>query len=166
MKTTVLAMVFCWSLAASAAAEDAGGTTNFKHYVTVLATTTVAYRPPGESFDGFQNDVTPQIGYGYLVTPRLALELDAGPTYSHGDYASFSLVPGAILTLSPRFYGALRFVIPVDPETNLAVSPGLGAVFSLSSRHALYVEADVASFVGRGDPDLGVTLTAGFIHSF
>jgi hypothetical protein len=166
MKTFVFAVALFLSFTVSSYAEGTGDMPAFRRYVTVLATSTAAYRPPGGPSDGFQKDVTPQLGYGYLVTPKLALELDAGPTFSHGDYASFSLVPGAILTLSPRFYGALRLIIPVDPEINLAISPGLGAVFNFGSRHALYVEADVASFVGRGDPDLGVTVTAGLIHSF
>lgn len=166
MKTPVFAIFFFLGLSVPVVAQDTGGAPTYRHYVTLLATTTVAYRPPGGPSGGFQNDVTPQLGFGYVMTPKLCLELDAGPTFSHGDYAAFSLVPGVILTLSPRFYGSLRLVIPVDPETNLAVSPGLGAVFSLSPRHTLYVETDLASFVGRGDPDLAVTVTSGLLYSF
>jgi hypothetical protein len=166
MKIAIFAGAVFLSLAVPAAAQHAAAPAEFRRYVTVLATTTVAYRPPGSAWDGFQNDVSPQLGVGYVMTPRLCLELDAGPTFIQGDYVSFSLVPGAILTLSPQWYSSLRFVIPVDPETNLAVSPGVGRIFSLSPRRTLYVEADLASFVGRGDPDLGVTVTTGFLYSF
>lgn len=71
-----------------------------------------------------------------------------------------------VWAFSSRFYAAARFVVPVDPEVNLALSPGLGFIHSFDSGISLVAELDLFSFVGRGDPDLGVSATVGGLYSF
>ena len=62
-------------------------------------------------------------------------------------------------------YAAARFVVPVDPETNLVLLPGLGLCRSFG-RVMPTLELNVSSAVGRGHPDLGVSLTAGLLVFF
>jgi len=136
------------------------------NYVATFLGTTLAYRPHGGSWDGWQKDATTLVGYGRQLTPTLALELDVGPTWVNGSgYASFALTPGLVWSVSPSVYLAARFAIPVDPETNLVLLPGLGLSHAFG-RVMPTLEVNVSSAVGRGKPDLGVTLTAGLLVFF
>jgi hypothetical protein len=135
------------------------------NYVAEFLGTTLAYRPEGGPWDGWQHDATPLLGYGRQLTPTIALELDAGPTFVRGEYSSFSLTPGLVWSFSPHAYVAARFVVPVDPETNLVLFPGIG-VCHLFGRVMPVLEVNVSSAVGRGHPDLGVSLTAGVLVFF
>src|SRR5580765_3574561 len=87
------------------------------NYACVFAGTTLAYRPPGaSSLDGWQHDLTATVGYGRFVGRTVALELDAGPTFVRGDYASFGFVPGVVWTFSPYAYAAVFFDEPATTE--------------------------------------------------
>jgi hypothetical protein len=55
--------------------------------------------------------------------------------------------------------------VPIDPEVNLGLSPGIGFIHAFQSV-SLLAELDVFSFVGRGDPDLGALLNVGALYSF
>jgi hypothetical protein len=65
----------------------------------------------------------------------------------------------------PNVYLAARFVVPVDPETNLVLFPGIGLCRAFG-RVMPVLEVNVSSAVGRGHPDLGVSLTAGVLVFF
>jgi hypothetical protein len=135
------------------------------NYVAGFLGTTLAYRPPDEPWDGWQHDMTSLVGYGRQLTPTVALELDLGPTFVRGSYSSFSLTPGVVWAFHPNVYAAARFVVPVDPETNLVLLPGLGLCRSFG-RVMPTLELNVSSAVGRGHPDLGVSVTAGLLVFF
>jgi hypothetical protein len=146
-----------------AAADDAQAPPN---YIAALVTTTPAYRPPGGPWDGFQHDFTLNLGYGRYLTKTVALELDAGPTWIRGDYAAFALMPAVVWSFNPRAYAAARFVVPVDPETHFALAPGIGVLHTFANGVSPYLEVNAISYVGRGDPDLAIALTAGVLFSF
>jgi hypothetical protein len=156
-----------WLLAsigpAGAAAEDAAAPPS--NYVAGFLGTTLGYRPEGGPWDGWQHDMTPLLGYGRQLTPAVALELDVGPTFVRGSYSSFSLTPGVVWAFHPNVYVAARFVVPVDPETNLVLFPGIGLCRAFG-RVMPVLEVNVSSAVGRGHPDLGVSLTAGVLVFF
>jgi len=152
------------SAAAVAAAEEPLSSAP-SNYVAGFVGTTLDYRPPGGSWDGWQHDVTPLLGYGRQLRPTLALELDVGPTFVHGAYSSFSLTPGLVWSVRPSLYLAARFVVPVDPETNFVLFPGIGLCHAFG-RVMPTLEVNVSSAVGRGNPDLGVSLTAGVLVFF
>jgi hypothetical protein len=136
------------------------------NYVAAFVGTTLAYRPNGGSWDGWQKDFTTLLGYGRQVTPKLALELDAGPTWVSGSgYSSFALTPGLVYSFNPSVYAAARFAVPVDPEPNLVLLPGIGLSHAFG-RLMPTLELNVSSAVGRGKPDLGVTLTLGLLVFF
>lgn len=135
------------------------------NYAALMAGTTVAYRPNGGPWDGFQSDVSPMVGYGRYLNKSVALELDLGPTYVKGSYTSFTLVPAVVWAFSSHAYLAGRFLVPVDPESNFGLFPGLG-VFRSFGRYSPYVEVNLSSYVGRGHPDFGVSLTAGVLIAF
>ena len=115
--------------------------------------------------EGWQHDVTSLLGYGRQLTPTLALELDVGPTFVRGSDSSFSLTPGLVWSFHPTVYAAARFVVPVDPEVNLVLFPGIGLSHAFG-RVMPVLEVNVSSAVGRGHPDLGVSLTAGVLLFF
>jgi hypothetical protein len=152
---------FC---AAPATAGD-GSSGPPPNYVAGFAGTTLHYRPPGGPSEGWQHDLTALLGYGRQVSDTLALELDVGPTFVRGRYSSFSLTPGLVWSLHPNVYLAARFAIPVDPETNLVLLPGIGLSRAFG-RVMPTLELNISSAVGRGDPDLGVSLTAGLLVFF
>jgi opacity protein-like surface antigen len=152
------------ALAAPSGAADAAAPAPV-NYVAGFLGTTLGYRPPGGEWDGWQHDFTSQLGYGRQVTPTLALELDLGPTYVRGRYTSFALTPGLVWSFHPNVYAAARFAVPVDPELNLVLLPGIG-VCRPFGRVMPTLELNFASAVGRGDPDFGVTLTAGLLVFF
>jgi hypothetical protein len=135
------------------------------NYVAGFVGTTLDYRPPGGSWDGWQHDATTLLGYGRQIRPTLALELDVGPTFVRGSYSSFSLTPGLVWSVHPNLYLAARFAIPVDPETNLVLLPGVGLSRAFG-RVMPTLELNVSTAVGRGDPDLGVSLTLGLLVFF
>jgi hypothetical protein len=136
------------------------------NYVAVFLGTTLDYRPhEGAGWQGYQHDLTTLAGYGRQLTPRLALELDIGPTFVSSRYASFSLTPGLVWSFSPNVYLAARVAVPVDPEWNLVLLPGIG-VCRPFGRVMPTLELNLATAVGRGEPDLGVTLTAGLLVFF
>jgi hypothetical protein len=135
------------------------------NYVAGFLGTTLAYRPEGGPWDGWQHDATTLLGYGRQLTPTVALELDVGPTFAHGSYSSFSLTPGLVWSFSSHAYAAARFVVPVDPETNLVLLPGIGLCRPFG-RVMPTLELNVSSAVGSGHPDLGVSLTAGLLVFF
>lgn len=135
------------------------------NYVAGFAGTTLGYRPHRGSWDGWQHDATLQLGYGRQLRPTLALELDAGPTTVRGSYSGFSLTPGLVWSVLPSLYLAARFAVPVDPQTNLVLLPGVGAC-KLFGRVMPTLELNLSSAVGRGHPDLGLSLTAGLLVFF
>jgi len=135
------------------------------NYVAGFLGSTLGYRPPAGAWAGWQNDFTPLVGYGRQLTPTLALELDLGPTFADGRYSSFSLTPGLVWSFHPNVYAAARFVVPVDPEPNLVLLPGLGVARPFG-RVMPILELNLWSAVGRGDPDLGVVLSAGVLVFF
>jgi hypothetical protein len=135
------------------------------NYVAGFLGTTLGYRPEGGPWEGWQHDATTLLGYGRQLTPTLALELDVGPTFVRGSYSSFSLTPGLVWSAHPNVYLAARFVFPVDPETNFVLFPGVGLSRAFG-RVMPVLEVNVSSAVGRGHPDLGVSLTAGVLVFF
>jgi hypothetical protein len=149
--------------AGEAVADDAAAPP--PNYVAGFLGTTLAYRPPDGSWDGWQHDATPLLGYGRQVSRSVAVELDVGPTFVRGAYSSFSLTPGLVWAFHPNAYVAARFVVPVDPETNFVLFPGVG-VCRAFGRVMPTLELNVSSAVGRGHPDLGVALTAGLLVFF
>jgi hypothetical protein len=148
--------------AGDAAATVAGPPAN---YVAGFLGTTLGYRPPDGAWDGWQHDATALLGYGRQLSPTVALELDVGPTFVQGSYSSFSLTPGLVWAVHPNVYLAARFIVPVDPETNLVLFPGVGLCRSFG-RLMPTLELSLSSAVGRGHPDLGVSLTAGLLVFF
>ena len=135
------------------------------NYVAVFLGTTLDYRPHEGGWQGYQHDLTTLAGYGRQLTPKLALEIDLGPTFVSGRYASFSLTPGLVWSFNPNVYLAVRVAFPVDPEWNLVLLPGIG-VGRPFGRVMPTLELNLASAVGRGETDLGVTLTAGLLVFF
>jgi hypothetical protein len=150
----------------SAGAAGAADTPVPPNYGAAFLGTTVAYRPPGGPFSGFQKDATGLLGLGRYVTSTIALELDFGPTFVEGEYASFGLVPGVVWSFSPRVYAAARFLVVVDPEVDLALFPGVGVVHTFANGISPLVEVNLASFVTRGRPDFGVAVTVGVLFAF
>jgi hypothetical protein len=157
-----LAVLLFPALGAAPAFCDEGPPPN---YVAGFVGTTLAYRPHGGPLEGHQKDLTALLGYGRFVGRSVAVELDLGPTFVEGDYGGFALVPGVVWAFHPNVYAAARFVVAVDPESNVALSPGLGVIRAFGNVSPL-LEVNVFSYVGRGDPDLGVSLTAGVLVSF
>lgn len=158
----VTLVVLAGTAVTSAAQETAPPPAN---YVAGFVGTTLDYRPPGGSWEGRLHDTTTLLGYGRQLSPSVALELDVGPTFAGGSYSSFSLTPGLVWSLHPNVYLAARFAIPVDPQTNLVLLPGIG-LSKAFGRVMPTLELNLSSAVGRGDPDLGVTLTAGLLVFF
>lgn len=144
----------------SDAADEASGV-----YLAALATTTLAYRPPGERIHGPQRDITPGVGAGYFVTETVALELDVGATFVEGAYVATAFAPGVVWAFHPNVYAAGRFIVPVDPETNFILYPGVGVTHIFDNGLAPFVEANALSAVGRGDPDFGATGTLGLTYA-
>lgn len=136
------------------------------NYVVASVTTTLFYQPNSGSSSGWQHDISPVVGFGRYITDTIALELDLGPSFTRGDYTSFTLVPGAVWSFSTHVYAAARFLVPLDPQINFALFPGLGAVYTFKNQISLTLELNLASTIGRGDPDLGVAVTPGIVYAF
>src|SRR5262249_14190113 len=110
------------------------------NYVVAVGITTVMHRPNGGSFDGWGHDITPSVGFGRFGTDGIALELDIGPTYVRGSYAGLSLVPGVIWAFSSHVYAAARFAIPVDPQLDLGLYPGVGVIHTFDNNLSIIAE--------------------------
>jgi hypothetical protein len=156
------AVWFTLSAACATAEEPAPAP---KNYGAGFLGTTLAYRPNGGEWDGWQHDATTLLGYGRQLTSTLAVELDVGPSFVSGRYTSFSLTPGLVWAFHPNIYCAARFIVPVDPEANFVLFPGIG-VSRAFGRVMPVLELNLSSAVGRGEPDLGLALTAGVLIFF
>jgi len=157
-----IAALVLWT--GDARAEDAASVP--LNYVVVGVGTTPVHRPSSGPVDGWQHDVSPSVGFGRFVSATVALELDIGPTFVRGDYAGASLVPGVVWAFSSSVYAAARVVVPVDPEVNLGLYPGVGVAHTFEYGIGIFAEGNVFSYVGRGSPDLGVAFSAGALYSF
>lgn len=154
-----LCAVAAWLLGTDARALES-------NYVGLSAGTTLAYRPPGRSFEGAQRDVTPMIALGHLVTGLVAIELDAGPCFVKSKFDSFELEPSVVFAFHSNFYGAARFLVPVASRLNFGIAPGLGFTFGTSAGVSPFVEANAVSMLARGAPDFGATVTVGASYAF
>jgi hypothetical protein len=165
MRLTAAAFSLACLVASARIRAEEPGAPLPSNYVAGFLGTTLAYQPPGASWDGWQHDATTLVGYGRQLRPTLALELDIGPTWVSGRYSSFALTPGLVWSFHPNFYAAARVAVPVDPEWNVVLLPGIGLCRPFG-RVMPTLEVNLSSAVGRGDPDLGVTLTAGLLVFF
>lgn len=136
------------------------------NYAAVFAGTTLGYRPPGGPWEGSQHDLVVTGGLGRFVTPKLALEVDLGPTWVRGDYAAFSIVPGVVWAFSPHAYLAARFPVAVDPDTALFAAPGVGLSHTFANGLTPILEVNGVTRLVRDRGDLGLTLTLGVLYSF
>jgi hypothetical protein len=134
-------------------------------FVSAFVGTTLAYRPYGGPFGGPLGDITPTVGFGYLASQRIALELDVGATWTRDGYVATGLTPGIVWSFHPNVYAAGRFIVFVHPELNLALYPGLGGTFAIGALSP-FAELNLISTFGRGEPDLGLTLSAGASYAF
>jgi hypothetical protein len=150
----------------TARADEAAPAATPLNYVVASVGTTLVYQPNTGSASGWQEDLTPTVGFGRYVTETIALELDLGPTFVSGNYASFTFVPGVVWSFSTHVYAAARFLVPVDPQVNFALFPGVGVVHTFANGISVFAELNVASTIGRGHPDLGAALTGGALYSF
>ncbi len=155
----------------STVAEEASTTVSApspkgRFYAVALAATTLVHRPHVGDFGGPLKDVSPAVGAGYFVGETLAFELDVGPTFVEGEYASFGLIPAVIWAFHPNFYGTGRFILPVDPKLDLVLVPGFGATMVFANGLAPFVELELTSAVGRGKPDLGLAVALGATYMF
>ena len=136
------------------------------NYAAVFTGSTVAYHPPGAGWDGGQGDLILTAGAGRYVSRSFALELDLGPTLVRGSYASFSLVPGVVWSVSPHAYLAVRFPIAVDPDVAVYAAPGAGLIHTFANGLSPILEVNAVARLGHGKPDLGLTVTLGLLYSF
>jgi len=137
-----------------------------QNYVTAVLGTTLFYVPNKGDASGWQKDIGPAVGYGRLVTPTIAVELDVGMVFIKDDYSTTLLVPGVVWSFSTHVYAAMRALVLVEPKLNLALYPGIGVVQSFSNGIAISLELNPSSTIGRGDPDFGLALNAGVLYSF
>ena len=157
---TVCALAF---LLASPAARAEDPPPN---YVAAFAGTTAGYRPSGGPWSGHQDDLVLTAGLGRFVTPKLALEVDLGPTWVSGDYAAFSIVPGVVWAFSPHAYLAARFPIAVDPGTAVYAAPGAGLSHTFANGLTPILEVNGVTRLDEARGDLAITVTLGLLYSF
>jgi hypothetical protein len=159
--------VLAWAAApAPAAAQPASAAAPPAHsrwYAVGLAGTTPAYRPRGGPWDGFQHDITANLGAGFFANSKLAVELDLGATWIRGRYASAAFTPGVLYSFHPNFYAAGRVILPFDPESDVLLYPGLGALYTFRNGLAPLVEVNLARSLDRRD--LAVTVTVGLLFN-
>jgi hypothetical protein len=136
------------------------------NYVAAFTGTTVAYRPSGGPWDGHQHDLVLTGGLGRFVRPTLALEVDLGPTWVRGDYATFSVVPGMVWAFSPHAYLAARFPVAVDPDTAVYAAPGIGLSHTFANGLTPILELNGVTRLDEAQGDLGITVTLGVLYSF
>jgi len=135
-------------------------------YVAAFVATTLVYRPYGGGpVQGPQGDASPIVGFGYYVTEQIALELDLGATFAAGGYVATSLTPGVVWAFHPNVYAAGRVIVPVHPDLNAVLYPGVGGTYAFGA-FSPFVEMNLLSTVGRGEPDLGLGGSAGGLYSF
>ncbi len=161
LTTAVLAVVVL--VAPRLPAEETAAPARSRWYVVGLAGTTPAYRPAGGPWDGFQHDLSLNLGAGRFVGARWALELDVGATWVRGRYASAALTPGALVALHPNVYAAARVIVPFDPEADVVLFPGVGLIHTFRNGLAPFVEANLSRSLERRD--LGVALTLGLLYN-
>jgi hypothetical protein len=137
-----------------------------KNYVTAVVGTTFAYKPYKGDFGGPLKDFNPAIGYGRLVTPTVAVELDAGLTIIKDTDTTIYLVPGVIWSFSTYVYVAMRFVVPVSPKANLVLYPGIGVIKNFSNGIGVSLEFNPSTTIGRGEPDFALPLNLGVLYAF
>jgi hypothetical protein len=136
------------------------------NFAALFGATTVAFRPAGGSWEGAQHDLALTAGIGRYVSKTFALEVDLGPTWVRRDYASFSVVPGAVWAFSPHAYLAARFPITVDPGSAAYAAPGFGLSHTFANGLTPTLEANVVARLGHGRTDLAMTVTLGLLYSF
>ena len=56
--------------------------------------------------------------------------------------------------------------MPLDPEANFVLFPGLGLSYAMKSGLIPILEVNGSSAVGRGQPDLGIAVTVGLLVPF
>jgi hypothetical protein len=162
----LLALVTAVAVASAAVSVDAQepappAAEYSRWYAVGLVGGTFAYRPRGGPWDGFQHDVSANLGAGRFVGAKWAFELDLGATWVRGEYVSAALTPGALYSFHPNFYAAARFIVPFDPEADLVLFPGVGAIYTFKNGLAPLVEVNLARSLDRRD--LGVALTVGLL---
>lgn len=152
-------------LVTGAAGDEAAPPSN---YVGALAGTTLAYRPPGGPADGPQGDLSLALGVGRQLRPDLGVELDVGPVFVEGELVALAVVPGVIYGFRPNLYAALRVLVlpPLldNDRWNLGLAPGIGGYWPAVVTPTL--ELNAVSLVGQGDPDVGLSITAGALYFF
>ena len=153
-------------LGLAALSGPAGAAEPPPNYVALFGGTTVAYRPPDGPWDGHQDDFVLTAGLGRFVTPKLALEVDLGPTWVGGDYAAFSIVPGVVWAFSPHAYLAARFPIAVDPDTAFYAAPGAGLSHTFANGLTPILEVNGVTRLDEPRGDFGVSVTLGLLYSF
>jgi phage shock protein PspC (stress-responsive transcriptional regulator) len=163
--TIIITITLVLGTAASARADEAGMAMAMNYAVASVGTT-LGYQPNTGSASGWQHDISPAVGFGRHVTETIALELDLQPTYIRGTYMSFTLMPAAVWFFSTHVYAAARFMVPVDPQVNFALFPGIGVIDRFSNGISVYAELNASSMVGRGNPDLGLAVTGGVMYWF
>lgn len=167
MLARTLAALVLAALTVSASAQEApaapAAPEHSRWYGVGLVGSTLAYRPRGGPWDGFQHDVSANLGAGRFVGTKLAFELDLGATWVRGDYASAALTPGVLYSFHPNFYAAARFIVPFDPEADVVLFPGVGAIYTFKNGLAPLIEVNLARSLDRRD--LGVALTVGLLFN-
>lgn len=169
--SVVIAVVLVLGTVTSARADEPAPAATPLNYVVASVGTTLFYQPNSGSSSGWQHDISPSVGYGRYVTDTITLELDLGPTITRGSYAGFTFIPGIAWMFSTHVYVAARLLVPVDPKVDFALAPGVGVADTgvpdtFQDGISVFAELNVSSNVGRGNPDLGVTLSAGALYSF
>ncbi len=160
-----LPLLLCAALALPAVAQSTAQAppARSRFYAVGLLGTTPAYRPRGGPWDGFQHDLSANVGAGFFASSKLALEVDLGATWVRGDYASAALTPGLLYALHPSVYVAGRVSVPFDPKADVVLYPGLGLIHTFSNGLAPLVEVNLARSLERRD--LAVTVTLGLLFN-
>jgi hypothetical protein len=134
-------------------------------FLSVLVSSTLAYRPSGGAFQGPLKDMAPTLAVGHFIHPTLAVEMGVGLTFVQRAYASFGLRPAARWKISDVVYVIARAEIPIDPELSLLLSPAVGVTHKLW-RLSPFFEIGIGSDVGRGDPDFRIVHAFGLSYAF
>lgn len=160
---TVLAVLASLLAAVPARAQEPAAPARSRWYGVGLAGSTLAYRPQGGPWAGFQHDRSANLGAGRFVGDKLAFELDLGATWVRGAYVSAALTPGVLVSFHPNFYGAARFIVPFDPAADLVLFPGVGVIHTFKNGLAPLLEVNLARSLDRRD--LGLALTVGLLFN-